>query len=101
MRPKGPSLDLEPQSLARDFDVMVQQLQARILIHTQPYDSSPPKVRECADSGEAHRELSVTVGDLFERGSKIHHSSFRLVAKEFQREVQETFANPRQFGNAF
>jgi len=99
MRPKWSSLDLEFQRLARHFNIVVQQFEPWILPHTQPYDSSSPKVRERADPAERHGERSVPSSDSLEYRAKLFGTLVRLVAKEFQREMQQMFANPRQFRN--
>ncbi len=99
MRPKWSSLDLEFQRFARHFNIVVQQFEPWILAHTQPYDSSSPKVREGANPGERHGRRSVAVGDRLEHRPKLCRTLVRLVAEEFQREVQQVFANPRQFRN--
>ena len=88
MRPKRSSLDLEFQRLARHFNIVVQQFEPWILPHTQPYDSSSPKVREGANPVERHRERSVPSGDRLEHRPKLFGTLVRLVAEEFQREVQ-------------
>jgi len=99
MRPKWSSLDLEFQRLARHFNIVVQQFEPWILPHTQPYDSSSPKVREGANPAERHRERSVPSGDRLEHRPKLFGTLVCLVAEEFQREVQQVFANPRHFRN--
>src|SRR5436190_8354947 len=99
MRPKRSSFNLEFQRLARHFYIVVQQFQPWILPHTQPYDSSPAKVRKGANPAEGHEQRSVPSGDSLEHGAELFGTLVRLVAQEFQREVQEVFANPRQFRN--
>ena len=39
MRAKGAPLDLVAQRLARDLDVVVQELELRRRLHAQPYDA--------------------------------------------------------------
>ena len=69
MRVKGAPIDVEAERFARDLDVVVQQLQPRILFHPHPYDSRPPKVRERADAAEVHGQLAVAARDLGRRGA--------------------------------
>ena len=87
VRPKGPSLDLETKRLARHFNIMVQQLEPRILPYPQPYDASPPKVRERTHSAEFHRHRAMPGGDAVESRAKIHNALFGLLTEEFQGEV--------------
>ena len=59
MRPKRSSLDIEAELFVRELDVVVQELEPRLLRHSQPYDASPAKVRECANSAEGHEQLAM------------------------------------------
>src|SRR4029078_2485608 len=97
MRSKRSSLDLEFQPLARHFNIVVQQFEPWILPHPQPYASSSPKVREGTNPAERHGERSVHSHRRLRHGPKLFGALVRLVAEEFQREMQQMFANPRQF----
>lgn len=100
MRPKRPSLDSDAELLELDLDVVMQQLQARLLFDTHPYDTSPPKVRECADSTERHDQLPVATGDAGSRGLEVIDAILWLLAKEFERQMQPRFVDPRSGGCA-
>jgi len=71
MRAKRPPLDSDAELLELDLDVVMQQLQARLLFDTHPYDTSPPKVRERADSTERHDQLPVATGDAGSRSLEV------------------------------
>jgi len=94
MRPKWPPLDTDAELLELDLDVVMQQFQARLLFDTHPYDTSPPKVRECADSTERHDQLPVATGDAGSRGLEVINAIVWLLAKEFERQMQSRFVDP-------
>ena len=68
VRSKGTRLDLEAELLTARFDVVVQQLQPRLVGHAHPYDASPAKVRKRADAAERHEQLAVPRGNARDRG---------------------------------
>ena len=59
VRSKRPTLDLESRLLARQLEVVVQQLESRLLLYPDPYDPCPPKVRKGADLADGDLERRV------------------------------------------
>lgn len=92
--PKWASLDLEAELLAGDLEIVMQQFQPCLRRDTQPYDTSPPKVRERTDSLELHNELTVASRDAVEGPLQLAYHLGRLLAKKLQCEMNEGLANP-------
>ena len=59
MRAEGTPFHVESELLTSDLDIVVEQLEARILFHSHPYDAGPPKVREGADPADSHDQLAM------------------------------------------
>ena len=67
MRPKGSSLECKANTLTSHLDIVVEQLESRLVIHAHPYDSDAPKVRESAHALEHHAEFPVLERQLGNR----------------------------------
>src|SRR5262249_21380801 len=94
MRTERSTFGLDPQLATRHLDVVVQQLEPRLLLHAQPYDASPSKVREGAESAEAHEQLTMARGNARQRGLDFVQSFGRLLAEKLEGQVQQRFAHP-------
>ena len=100
VRPKGPALELAPERVKGDFDVMVQKLETGILAHSHPYDASPTKVRKGTDSSDRHDQLAVLDGGLRQCGGESFDTRFGLLTKEFEREMQPVLGDPAKLRRA-
>src|SRR5689334_8292206 len=98
--PKGSALELAAKRLEGDLDVMVQELEPGFLTHPHPYDTSPTKVREGADSADGHEQFAVLNGGLGERFGQCVDTRFGLLAKKFEREMEAVLGRPADFRRA-
>src|SRR5439155_25186464 len=67
MRSEGPAVDVVAEAVARDFYVVVKQLESRIGLDADPDDTRTAKVRERADASKPHRGRRVTPTDQTHR----------------------------------
>jgi hypothetical protein len=100
MRPEWPPLELEPQGLARQLDIVMQQLKSRIVFHAHPYDSSLPKVREGTNATKIQEQLAMPTGGVRDRGGEVLDPILRDIAQELERQVNVRIANPTDLGHA-
>ena len=98
MRPEWPTLELEPECLVRELDVMMQQLEPRVLLHPQPYDASSAKVRECANASQAQDDGSVLRRDTGHCRGYVLEPLSGLLAEELERKMKALLVDPRRFG---
>jgi len=96
VRPERTALDLEANRFAGNLDVVMEQFEPRILSDADPYDTSPPKVREGSDPADVHHELAMPSSDRREDILDLTESVVRLLAEEFEGEVKARLADPRQ-----
>jgi len=98
VRSVRPPFHLVPQIRGGDFHVVMQELEARLPLHAEPYDARAPKVREGANALERQLEWLVRSGKAL--GSVGECGDPRLVgiADELQREVQLVGGHPGQPG---
>ncbi|MDB4913182.1 MAG: hypothetical protein JWM95_826 [Gemmatimonadetes bacterium] len=68
MRPECTPLDAKAVSISRDLDVVMQQLEARLLCYTDPYDACPPEVWKGAKTANFHGKWPVLRGRTFRDG---------------------------------
>src|SRR5262245_6945188 len=85
---------LESELVARSLEIVVQQFESRVLLHSQPYDASPPKVRERANPAERHRQFAVPRGDGRHGVLDFRDARFRLLTEKFEREMKTCFSDP-------
>ena len=100
MRSKWPAIHLEPQRLECDLDVVVQELESRFLRHAHPYDASPPKVRERANSAQRQQRLTVARRDSGDRRLNRFEALLGLLVEKLEGQMQERLVDPRQLWSA-
>jgi len=94
MRPEWAALDLEANRFAGNLHIVMQQFEPRILSDADPYDTSPPKVREGSDATDVHHELAMTPSDRGENIFDFTEPVVGLVAEELEGEVKTRLADP-------
>jgi hypothetical protein len=77
-----PTFNLDAHLFVLDLDVVVQQLETRLLRDTHPYDAGSSKVRECTDSAKRHDQFTVPTRDPRDRRLDVVDAIVRLLAKE-------------------
>src|SRR5215475_8644277 len=95
MRTKRAPFHLESELVARKLEIVVQQVEPGVLLHSEPYDASPPKVRERAHTAERHRQLAVPRGDGGHGVLDFRDARFRLLTKKLECEMKTCFSDPR------
>ena len=100
MRTKRTTLDFESNRFTSNLHVVMEQLEPRVLSNADPYDASPTKVREGADSADIHHELAVPSSYRCQRVFDLTESLVGLIAEEFEREVKQRLAHPRELRRA-
>ena len=95
---EGAPLDLEPSVLAVDLQVVVQQLESRLMLYPDPYDACPTEVRKGANAAQLHGECAVLASDTIRQRDDVIKSFLVHVPKEFQRQMPFRWRHPRDLG---
>ena len=88
VRPERTTVYLAALRLTGHFDVVMQQLEPRIAVHSHPYDASSAKVRKCAHFTHLQHEGSVAMRHVRERVLERWDHGLVLLAKKLEREMQ-------------
>ena len=94
VRPERAPIEREAVRGARLLDVVVHELEARILLHTHPYDARRPKVRKGAQPAEAQVERVVARPHGRDRGLDRLRGAPGLLTEELDRQVQVRLPHP-------
>src|SRR5664279_3344930 len=59
VRAKGTSLQLVAERLERELQIVVQELEARLMVYPEPEHACPAETQEAAKAGEIHGKRTV------------------------------------------
>src|SRR4051812_22440202 len=98
VRSIGPTFELVSESIARQLDVVMEQLQARLLLDAHPDDPGTPKVWKRADRPEMHCGGRMRAREVRHRRGERRDGFVGHVTNELEGQVDLRFGNPADVG---